>query len=147
MLGTNVSPFAEYGWVWQPSLQSLIVLGELLLGVWLLLPHGRFFSWLAATITFGVFATVSGYLGFLGQASCGCFGAIKTSPWWVIGLDIGILLALLQARLASTVNVGTTQRTTVQKGKSYGVRRKLKALGDRLLQLSTNTSVTAFAFL
>ncbi len=98
LIGVPASPFAQYGWVWQPWVQSALVVFEFLLAVWLILPHGRFLSWLIAMLTFVTFAVVSGFLGWVGQASCGCFGEIKTSPWWVFGLDVVVVILLIFAK-------------------------------------------------
>ena len=34
----------------------------------------------------------------MGQASCGCFGAVKMSPWYTLGLDAGVLVLLAVLR-------------------------------------------------
>jgi len=70
----------------------------LLLAVWLLLPHGRYFVWLTAVLTFAAFGVVSGYWGWIGQASCGCFGPVPVSPWVAFGIDVAALGLLLAAK-------------------------------------------------
>ncbi len=106
-VGWNVSPFAQYGWLLSPTVQSLAVIWEVLLGVWLLSRKSPFLSWLAAVVTFAGFAIVSGYLGIIGQASCGCFGVIKASPWAAFAVDVTALglLAVGCPRLVNRVEV------------------------------------------
>jgi hypothetical protein len=98
LYGMNVAPFAQYGWFTAPWVQVLAVFWEILLGLWLLSGAYRAGAWVAAVGTFAAFAAVSGYLGWIGQASCGCFGVIRASPWWALGLDLVALLALWLGR-------------------------------------------------
>lgn len=98
LYGLNVSPFAQYGRLLTPSIQSVAIIWEIILGVWLLTGTNRFFAWLTTTATFAVFAGVSGYLGVIGQASCGCFGMIEASPWAAFAVDAVALLALAACR-------------------------------------------------
>jgi len=67
---------------------------EIVLALWLRSGYRPLGAWVAAVLTFSAFAVVSGYLGLIGQASCGCFGAIKASPWVAFGVDL-VALALL----------------------------------------------------
>jgi hypothetical protein len=46
---------------------------------------------LAAVGTFVLLASISGYLGWIGQATCDCFGAIPASPWLAFGVDLAAL--------------------------------------------------------
>ncbi len=98
LYGLNVSPFAQYGWFTAPSVQMAAVLWEIVLGLWLLSGAYRTGAWLAAVGTFLAFAGVSGYLGWIGQASCGCFGVIKASPWYAFGVDVAALVLLALTR-------------------------------------------------
>ena len=98
LYGWNVSPFAQYGWLLSPSVQTAAVGWELFLGVWLVSGTARRMSWLLATLTFTAFAAVSGYLGVIGQAKCGCFGVIEASPWVAFGVDVGVVALLAVAR-------------------------------------------------
>ena len=106
-VGWNVSPFAQYGWLLSPTVQSFAVIEEVLLGVWLLSRRSPFLSWLAAVLTFASFAVVSGYLGVIGQATCGCFGVIKASPWTAFAVDVAALTLLAVGRpsLASRAEI------------------------------------------
>ena len=98
LYGLNYSPFAQYGRLLTPTVQSFAVVWEVLLGCWLMSGSSRFFSWLTALATFTGFAIVSGYLGIIGQASCGCLGVIEASPWAAFALDVSALVLLLIGR-------------------------------------------------
>lgn len=98
LYGLGVSAVPRTGWFAQSWVQLAAAEGELVLGVWLLAgsyPRG---AWLATLLTFTAFAAVSGYLGWVGIASCGCFGTIHASPWWAFVVDVAIIVALLVAR-------------------------------------------------
>jgi uncharacterized membrane protein YphA (DoxX/SURF4 family) len=95
LYGMSFSPVPSVGWMSLPSIQLVVVLAEILLGSCLLFGLAKPFTWLVSLITFSTFAVVSGYFGYIGQASCGCFGVIKASPWVVFTIDILAVLALL----------------------------------------------------
>ncbi len=96
--GMNVAPFAQYGWLTAPWAQLLAVQWEIVLGLWLLSGAYRAGAWVAAVGTFAAFAAVSGYLGWIGQASCGCFGVVRASPWHAFAVDVAALMLLALAR-------------------------------------------------
>jgi len=98
LYGLNYSPFAQYGRLLTPTVQSFAVVWEVLLGFWLLSGSSRFLSWLTAMVTFIGFAIVSGYLGIIGQASCGCLGVLEASPWAAFALDVSALVLLMIGR-------------------------------------------------
>lgn len=98
LVGWNVSPFAQYGWLLSPTVQTFAVIWEVLLGIWLLSRKSPFLSWLAAVATFVTFAAVSGYLGVIGQATCGCFGVIQASPWAAFAVDVAAIALLTAGR-------------------------------------------------
>lgn len=98
LYGFRVALFAGHGWWTIPWVQLAAVEWEIILGVWLLWGRHAVGAWLAALATFLTFAGVSGYLGWVGQATCGCFGAIEASPWHAFALDIAVILALAFAR-------------------------------------------------
>ena len=79
-------------------MQFAAVEWEILLGVWLLSGRRPVGAWVASVLTFTTFAVVSAYLGLIGQASCGCFGAIQASPWVAFGVDIAALVLLAISR-------------------------------------------------
>ena len=98
--GASVSPYAQYGTLMDPGVQFLAAEWEIVLGAWLLSGRSRSAAWAAAVATFVAFAGVSLYLGLAGQASCGCFGAVRASPWLAFGVDALALLLLVAARPA-----------------------------------------------
>jgi hypothetical protein len=95
LYGLSVSAVPRVGWFAQPWVQLAAVEWELVLGLWLVSGAYPVGSWLAALGTFLGFAGVSGYLGWVGVASCGCFGTIHASPWHVFAVDLAALLALV----------------------------------------------------
>ncbi len=115
LAGWIISAFAQYGWWLSANVQIAAIAWELILGSALLLGVYRPLTWLLALLTFALFAGVSSYLGFVGQATCGCFGAIKASPWTAFGVDIGllILLGLFRPRF----NTAELKTATVESGK------------------------------
>jgi len=78
-----------------PSVQSLGVLLESVIGVWLVLKAASIGSALVGAILFAVLGGISLYLGLDGQSSCNCFGRISVSPWASLALDVICGLALL----------------------------------------------------
>lgn len=103
LYGLSVSAVPQVGWFAQPWVQLAAVEWELVLGLWLLSGAHQRGAWLAALVTFLAFAAVSGYLGFIGVASCGCFGAIEASPWAAFGFDLAALALLLANRPATAM--------------------------------------------
>ena len=91
LYGLSVSAIPRVGWFAQPWVQLAAAEWEIVLGIWLLSGAYPRLSWLAALGTFAAFAAVSGYLGWVGVASCGCFGVVKASPWWAFGVDVAAL--------------------------------------------------------
>jgi hypothetical protein len=119
LYGLNVSPVPRSGFLSSPTVQTVVVAWEILLGIWLLVGTVPALAWLAAATTFLTFAIVSGYYGLIGQANCGCFGAIEASPWHAFGVDLLCLSALLATHPAwSDVTVGL--RPTVKRMATVG---------------------------
>jgi hypothetical protein len=60
-------------------------------------------------------AGISGYLGWIGQATCRCFGTIEASPWHAFGVDAAALALLVvgrpKRRLMETGQRGVLRRT------------------------------------
>lgn len=96
--GLSVSPLPSVGGLSVPAVQYSVVTWEFVLGSLLVLGAFRPLPWILAIGTFFAFAVVSGYLGLIGQANCGCFGAIKASPWAAFAVDIVAVAALIIAR-------------------------------------------------
>ncbi|HTU93483.1 MAG TPA: MauE/DoxX family redox-associated membrane protein [Gemmataceae bacterium] len=94
--GWSVSTIPPVGWFSTPSVQAAAIGWEILLGLWLLSGVALVGSWLAAIATFVLLSGISGYLGWIGQATCDCFGAtIQASPWLAFAVDLAALLMLL----------------------------------------------------
>ena len=96
--GLAIDPVGRMGLFTLPAFQIAVVEFEIFLAVWLLwgrLPLG---SWATALGVFTVFAGVSAYQGWIGRASCGCFGQLSVSPWYAFGIDVAVLLALMLGR-------------------------------------------------
>jgi hypothetical protein len=98
LYGMNVTAVPRVGWFATPRVQVAVVEWELVLGLWLLSGTYQAGAWLAAVGTFLAFAGVSGYFGWIGVASCGCFGVIRASPWAAFGVDLAALAVLGVAR-------------------------------------------------
>lgn len=93
--GWGVSTVPPVGWFSTPSVQAAAIGWEILLSLWLLSGIALVGSWLAALVTFVMLAGISGYLGWIGQATCDCFGVISANPWFAFGADLSALLMLL----------------------------------------------------
>ncbi|MDR1493807.1 MAG: hypothetical protein LBT05_13965, partial [Planctomycetaceae bacterium] len=75
--------------------QTLLVEGEIALGLILLFGIVPKISWLVTIILFAVFSIVSLAKGLSGAESCDCFGAVKTNPFVTFFLDAGIVALLI----------------------------------------------------
>jgi hypothetical protein len=106
LYGIGTTGIPQAGWFAQPWVQLLAAEWELFLGAWLWSGIASRASWLLALITFLAFAGLTGYLGWVGVASCGCLGAIKTNPWWALGADLAVVGLLAVSRPA--VESGST---------------------------------------
>lgn len=113
LYGLSVSAVPRVGWFAQPWIHLATAEWELVLGAWLLSGIYPRLSWLAALVTFLAFAGVSGYLGWIGVASCGCFGTIQANPWWAFGVDGLALCALATSPPERRPNQTQWQTTTV----------------------------------
>lgn len=71
---------------------------ELFFSLWLLSGLYLRATRVAALTCFLAFAGVSLYQGLSGQASCGCFGKIPVSPWYMFVFDVIALAALWFSR-------------------------------------------------
>lgn len=96
--GMGVDPVASSGAFSAPAFQFLVVGFEILLGAWLLSGIYPLGAWLTVLLAFVGFAGVSFYQGWIGQASCGCFGKVSVNPWITFGIDLVAVKALLLAR-------------------------------------------------
>ena len=93
---SGVSPLAELaspGW-----LNVVAVPFEFLLGAWLIVGVRRLAAWGIAVAAFVLFAIVSFWAGWVGNASCGCLGAVKVAPWNMFAFDLTVLALLAISR-------------------------------------------------
>ena len=96
LTGSPAEPVARSPLVSSPAVTFALVQWELLLGVALLAGTQPRLTRVLAVGTFAVFAAASFHSGWVGQASCGCFGKAVVNPWLVFGFDVvavGLLLA------------------------------------------------------
>ena len=68
---------------------------ELLFGFWLLANVTPRLNWLLLVGCFSAFTCVSLYKALSGYATCGCFGAVRISPWYSGTVDLAFVAALL----------------------------------------------------
>jgi len=94
IVGFEDFAYSGIGFFLDPWLLTLFIELEIVLALWLLSGWYRVASYFFATLTFAGFALASFYLGWIGVKSCGCLGAIKTSPWLTFTVDIVVLVAL-----------------------------------------------------
>jgi hypothetical protein len=96
--GLAVDPVSRMGLFSAAAFQVAVIEFEIFLAVWLLWGKQPLGSWATALGVFTIFAGVSAYQGWIGRASCGCFGRLPVSPWYAFGIDVAVLLALLLGR-------------------------------------------------
>jgi hypothetical protein len=97
--GFGVDPVARLGIFSAPAFQFLVIVFEITLGVWLLSGKQSAGAWIAVIGTFGVFAAVSFYQGWVGQASCGCLGRkVSVNPWYMFAVDCAAVVATVAFR-------------------------------------------------
>lgn len=77
-------------------LDPIVILYEAALGFGLLFARRPAGLWPVAMGTFAIFVGFNLNAIRIGQASCGCFGAVTVSPWGALVLDL-VALALLTA--------------------------------------------------
>jgi hypothetical protein len=98
LFGLNVTAIPRAGWFATPQVQVIAAEWELILGFWLLSGAWPFAAWVMALATFTSFATISAYFGYIGIASCGCFGVIRTGPWTLFAIDVAAIALLFVSR-------------------------------------------------
>lgn len=142
LYGLGVSAVPRVGWFSQPWVQLAAAEWELVLGAWLLSGVAPRLSWVAALVTFAAFAAVSGYLGWVGVASCGCFGAVEASPWWAFGVDVAaVALPVASRPPARSAPVPGFFRTAGTWAGAVGVTCGLLAAAGSLLFGSVEAAV------
>lgn len=100
--GLAVEPVGPSGIFSSPWFQAALVQAECLLGLWLLSGLHARTAWRVTLATFACFAAFSLYQGWVGQTSCGCFGALRVNPWVAFALDGFVITALILARPPQT---------------------------------------------
>lgn len=78
--GLAVDPVGRMGLFTAPAFQIGVIEFEFFLAAWLLWGKRPLGSWATALAVFTIFAAVSAYQGWIGRASCGCFGQLSVSP-------------------------------------------------------------------
>jgi hypothetical protein len=96
--GLAVDPVGRMGLFSIPAFQIAIIELEIFLAGWLLWGAQPLGSWAMTLAVFTIFAGVSAYQGWIGRASCGCFGRLSVSPWYAFGIDLAVIFALLLGR-------------------------------------------------
>ncbi len=92
------SPAAELMIGGSFTLTVIVVCLELLLAAWLVSRFELDKATVASAVVFVVFAVVSLYKGLQGESNCACFGAIETSPWLSLVLDLSAIVCLAAVR-------------------------------------------------
>jgi hypothetical protein len=138
LLGSHVAPVPRTGWLADPRIESIVLVWELGLAAWLLSGVVRTGGWLAAVGTFLTFAAASGYAVWVGVADCGCFGAIKTSPWVALAVDLTCLALLAAGRPQWTSGTGAELRSLATAG--------LKASGGVAVLLGVTAAIAVWAY-
>jgi hypothetical protein len=95
LAGLAVDPVGRMGLFSAPAFQVAVVEFEVFLAFWLLSGKRPAGSWAVALGVFLTFAGVSAWQGWIGRASCGCFGRLSVSPWYAFGIDVAVVFALL----------------------------------------------------
>jgi hypothetical protein len=96
--GLAVDPVGRMGLFSAPAFGVGVVEFEVFLAFWLLWGKRPAGSWAVALVVFLTFAGVSAWQGWIGRASCGCFGRLSVSPWYAFGIDLAVVFALLLSR-------------------------------------------------
>jgi hypothetical protein len=96
--GLAVDPVGRMGLFSLPAFQIAVVELEIFLAIWLLWGWKPLGSWALAFVVFSAFAGVSAYQGWIGRATCGCFGRLSVNPWYAFGIDVGVLILLFSGR-------------------------------------------------
>lgn len=79
-----------------PALSTSIatLIFELLLGVWLVSGRSPGAAWVASLVTFVGF-TLFSLVNVLNRVECcGCFGDAEIPAWWIVRLDVAVLIVL-----------------------------------------------------
>jgi hypothetical protein len=86
------------------SIATLIF--ELLLGVWLVSGRSPGAAWVASFVTFVGFTALSLVNAWNRVECCCCFGDAEIPAWWIVRLDVAVLIVLGLAKPSVTWRVG-----------------------------------------
>jgi hypothetical protein len=131
LAGLSDASLGRPGTTWWYA-QAGLAAFELGFGVWML--AGLYPRWtrLAALATFLAFFNIALSRALAGEASCGCAGAVKFSPWWAVGFDLAAVLALAMGLPATAMPIGGRWRWA---GATAGMVLALGAVqGERILK-------------
>lgn len=120
--------------------KAFVIQAEVLLAAWLL---SGVYAVAARRTAIGLFAVFAGYSAssvWQGIPSCGCFGAIDTSPMFVLGLDILLVIVLTRD---SPPSEHDSQRIS---GRFVGMALLMLAAGGLLGWQLLSNEVAAFGF-
>lgn len=84
-----------------------LVLGEYLLGLWLISGFQPTASRRCSLVVFGGFACVSLAKGLAGENNCACFGEVTVSPWITCAIDVIAFATLHRWKRESKPQVST----------------------------------------
>src|SRR6516165_2142757 len=98
LYGLRIEAVASSGVFSAPEFQIAVVLLKLFLAAWLWSGKYPLGSWILGIAAFTGFASASFYMGWVGQTSCGCFGAVSVNPWASFALDLFLLTGLILGR-------------------------------------------------
>lgn len=89
------TPAAEKGILSNRWLLIGLIEFEWILGVLLLSGLMTRVTWATAVVAFGIFTCIAGYMAWIGETSCGCFGKAKVDPRITMAVDAMLFAALL----------------------------------------------------
>lgn len=80
------------------GLNVFFALFEVALATWLLSGVRQVAAWATASVLFSLFFVVALFKAVVGEADCGCFGAVAIPPWWTALFDLAAVVTLLSCR-------------------------------------------------
>lgn len=114
-------PVAEKGLLTSRWFLIGVVEFELTLGLLLISGLWKRLAWFLAVASFAVFACVTAYKAWQGEASCGCFGKVEVDPHYTLILDLMLLAAMIAWRPRSACPRVSRGRVAVVLSAAMGV--------------------------
>ena len=96
--GLGFETVASKGIFSGPEFQIALVELEIILGIWLMWGKNPVGSWITSLVVFTGLAGASCFMGWIGQASCSCFGRLTVNPWLTFVIDLAAIGALVVGR-------------------------------------------------